>query len=83
MPIADLEEFDTMAEMEVAAAKYQIAELKRAAGKPASKANAEEEERETKSLDTAEGRIGGVKIPKPGTPEFEEFWTRVKQTANR
>ena len=73
IPTSDLEEYETLDEMEKAALKYQLAELKKGNGqKP------KPEERETKPIDASDGRLGSVKLAKPGTPEFEEQWERAK-----
>ena len=73
IPTSDLEEYETLEEMEKAALKYQLAELKKGNGqKP------KPEERETKPIDASDGRLGSVKLAKPGTPEFEEQWERAK-----
>ena len=82
IPIADLEDLETVSEMEIAALKFERDQLKKGAPKPGAKKE-EEEERETKPLDTAEGRLGGVKMPKPGTKEFEEFYSAVKANFSR
>ena len=82
IPISDLEDFETLADMKIAAVEYENTQLKKAQ-KPGAKAKVEDEERESKPLDTAEGRLGSVKIPQPGTKEFEEFYGKVKANFSR
>lgn len=82
IPIADLEDMETLPEMKIAAVEYENTQLKKAQ-KPGAKAKVEDEERESKPLDTNEGRLGSTKIPAPGTKEFEDFYGKVKAGFSR
>lgn len=82
IPIEDLEEYETAPDMEIAALKYEREQRSKLPQKPGAKKE-EEEERESKAIDTADGRLGSTKIPAPGTKEFEEFYGKVKAGFSR
>lgn len=79
IPLAELEDLEDVKDMKIAALEWEREQTKKAAAKTTTKPL--DEERESKPLDTGEGRIGTKQPPKPGTKEFEEWFQEKKQAA--